>query len=191
MVIGNKDALVRFSFVRIFEPFLNKLSGAEEYSIQILIDKKHTGVVSQVVKSIEEAATKGAEKGLYSKVMLKSPDFRRALRDGDQFAAEVEDGSRECYKGHVFFNAKSSLEYPPSVVDNYGRAIIDKTQVYAGCYGLVDVNFYGFKHGKGGVAAGLTSIMKRAEGERLDGRQTTEQAYKDVVDKEDAASELE
>ena len=105
----------------------------------------------------------------------------------------VTIGPQDYLKGSMFFNASCSEDRPPAVVDRFGKPILRADEVYSGCYALVSVNFYPFKHGKGGIGAGLNHVMKRDEGERLDGRESADSAFKDLVDKEEdmASSEGE
>ncbi len=51
------------------------------------------------------------------------------LRDGD---VERDD---EAYKGHYFINANSKTA--PQIVDRSVKPILDRSEVYSGCYGRV------------------------------------------------------
>ena len=79
------------------------------------------------------------------------------MRDGD---TERDD---EAYKGHYFINANSTT--PPQIVDKYVKPILDRNEVYSGCYARVSLNFYAFNsNGNKGVACGLgrRSVTVRA-----------------------------
>ena len=85
------------------------------------------------------------------------------MRDGD---VERDD---EAYKGHWFINANSTTA--PQMVDRAVKPILDKSEVYSGCYGRVSLNFYAFNsNGNKGIAAGLGNIQKIRDGEPLGGR---------------------
>lgn len=187
MIVGNKENPVRFSFVNVWET--KSIQGsAPKYSVQVVIPKTSTTVVESVQKAINAAIADGIKAGKFSKAVTDNPAFRRCLRDGDQEAKEKEDGSRDYLKGHFFFSAVAAEDRQPAIVDQKLQPIMRRDDFYSGCYGIADVNFYPFDHGKGGVAACLNSIMKRADGERLDGRMSPDQAFAKFAD-EDGESE--
>lgn len=64
-----------------------------------------------------------------NKAAIKLP-----LRDGD---IERDD---EAYKGHYFINANSTTA--PQIVDRAVKPILDRSEVYSGCYARVSLNFY-------------------------------------------------
>ena len=66
-----------------------------------------------------------------NKAAIKLP-----LRDGD---IERDD---EAYKGHYFINANSTTA--PQIVDRAVKPILDRSEVYSGCYARVSLNFYAF-----------------------------------------------
>ena len=85
------------------------------------------------------------------------------LRDGD---AERDD---EAYKGAYFVNANSTTA--PRIVDRAVQPILDRAEVYSGCYARVSINFYAFNtSGNKGIACGLGNIQKVRDGEPLSGR---------------------
>lgn len=194
MIIGTKEHPVRLSFVKLDKPAPTKDGSTNKYSVQVVIDKSHTDVIEACEKAIAAAINDGVAKKMFAKAVSNNPAFRRALRDGDQKAAEIEDGSQNHLKGCMFFNATSPENRPPQVVDKFNRnyetsngdrsAI--KTEVYSGCYGIVSGNFYPFSYGNGGIGFGLNHVMKREEGPRLDGMVSADEAFKDLVESEGA-----
>ena len=188
MIVGNKENPVRFSFVQVWEP-KSMEDGDPKYSVQVVIPKDNKVLLAAVEANIEKAKQLGIAKGAYNEAATKNVAFRTPLRDGDQEAAEKDDGSRDYLKGCMFFNASSSADRQPAIVDRRGAPIMRRDDFYSGCYGIADINFYPFKFGKGGVAAGLNSIMKREDGERLDGRLSTDQAFGQFMDDDDTAEQ--
>ena len=188
MIIGNRENPVRFSFVQVWEPKAMDDS-APKYSVQVVIDKKDKKTIDAVKAAVEKAKQLGISKGVFNQASTNNPAFRMPLRDGDQEAAERDDGSRDYLKGCVFFNASANADRQPAIVDRFGAPIMRRDDFYSGCYGIADINFFPFKFGKGGVAAGLNSIMKRDDGERLDGRLSTDQAFASFIDDDDGAED--
>ena len=119
--------------------------------------------------AIEEGIAKfGGKKP--NKAAIKLP-----LRDGD---VERDD---EAYKGHYFINANSKTA--PQIVDKSVKPILDRSEVYSGCYGRVSLNFYAFNsNGNKGVACGLGNIQKIRDGEPLGGKTSAVDDFTTLVD---------
>ena len=56
-------------------------------------------------------------------------------------------------------------------MDKAVQPILDRAEVYSGCYARVSINFYAFNtNGNKGIACGLGNIQKVRDGEPLSGR---------------------
>lgn len=152
--------MVRLSYANVWEP-ASVNGGAERYSVSILIPKTDTKTADAINKAVDASIQAGIGKfggKAPSKGSLKLP-----LRDGDM---ERDD---DAYKGCWFLNAKSKTA--PQIVDAACNPIIDRDEVYSGCYARVSLNFYAFSsNGNKGVACGLGNIQKLRDGERLGNR---------------------
>ena len=117
------------------------------------------------MQAIERAIDAAIEEGI-AKFGGKKPNkaaIKLPLRDGD---TERED---EAYAGHWFINANSKTA--PQIVDKAVKPILDRDEVYSGCYARVSLNFYAFNsNGNKGIACGLGNIQKIRDGEPLGGR---------------------
>ena len=61
--------------------------------------------------------------------------------------------------------------YKRQIVDRSVQPILDRSEVYSGCYARVSVNFYAFNsNGNRGIACGLGNIQKVRDGEPLGGK---------------------
>lgn len=157
-VITGKNT--RLSYFHGWEP-TSINGGPERYSVSVLIPKDD----KETVKAINDAVDAAIEEGIAkfggkkpNKVAIKLP-----LRDGD---TERED---EAYAGHWFINANSKTA--PQIVDKSVKPILDRDEVYSGCYARVSLNFYAFNsNGNKGIACGLGNIQKIRDGESLGGR---------------------
>lgn len=150
----------RLSYFHGWEPV--SINGdPERYSVSVLIPKED----KETVKAINAAIDAAIEEGI-AKFGGKKPNkaaIKLPLRDGD---AERED---EAYKGHYLINANSMTA--PQIVDKAVKPILDRDEVYSGCYARVSLNFYAFNsNGNKGVACGLGNIQKIRDGESLGGR---------------------
>ena len=93
----------------------------------------------------------------------KRKGFYSGVRSCD---VERED---EAYQGAYFVNANSTTA--PQIVDRSVQPILDRNEVYSGCYARVSINFYAFNsNGNRGVACGLGNIQKVRDGEPLGGK---------------------
>ena len=150
----------RLSYFHGWEP-VSINGGAEKYSVSVLIPKNDKATIGAINAAIDAAIEEGIAKfggKKPNKAAIKLP-----LRDGD---VERED---EAYKGHYFVNANSNTA--PQIVDRMVKPILDRSEVYSGCYARVSLNFYAFNsNGNKGVACGLGNIQKVRDGEPLDGR---------------------
>lgn len=87
----------------------------------------------------------------------------------------------EAYKGHYFISANSITA--PQIVDKRVKPIMDRSEVYGGCYGRVSLNFYAFNsNGNKGVACGLGNIQKIKDGEPLGGKTSAADDFTTLVD---------
>lgn len=163
----------RFSYFNGWEP--KSINGSDpKYSISIIISKGDKKTVAAVQKAIEEAKKEGMAKfGGKVPTNLKIP-----LRDGD-----IDRPDDPNYKDSYFINANS--KDAPQIVDAKVQPIIDRSEVYSGCYGKVSVNFYAFNiNGNRGIAAGLGNIQKLKDGEALGGKNRAEDDF-EIEDDDD------
>ena len=152
--------IVRLSYANVWEPA--SINGSKpKYSVSLIIPKGDTKTIADINAAIDAAIQEGAAKfggKIPTKAALKLP-----LRDGD---IERDD---EAYKGSYFVNANSTTA--PEVVDRSLQRILDRNEVYSGCYARVSINFYAFNsNGNRGIACGLGNIQKVRDGEPLGGK---------------------
>lgn len=150
----------RLSYAHVWEP-ASINGGDEKYSVSLIIPKSDKETISNIEKAVEDAITEGIPKfggKRPNKGALKLP-----LRDGD---VERDD---EAYKGCYFLNANSRTA--PQIVDRKVQPILDRDEVYSGCYCRVSISFYPYvAQGSKGIAVGLGNIQKIRDGEPLGGR---------------------
>lgn len=150
---------VRLSYVHIFEP-VSINGGKEKYSVSLLIPKDDTATVRAIEAAVEAAIQEGV--GKFGGKIPPRGSLKLPLRDGD---TERDDPA---YAGHYFVNANSPSQ--PQVVDQMVHPILDRSEVYSGCYGRASITFYVFNtNGNRGIACGLGNIQKTRDGEPLGG----------------------
>ncbi len=163
---------VRLSYANIWEA--KSINGGDEkFSVSLIIPKTDTKTVDAINAAIDAAMKDGITKfggKIPNKAALKIP-----LRDGD---TERDD---EAYKDSYFINANSKTA--PQIVDRDVKPIIDRNEVYSGCYARVSLTFYAFNsNGNRGIACGLGNIQKMRDGESLGGGYSAEQDFATALD---------
>ena len=152
--------VVRLSYANVWEP-ASINGGTPKYSVSLIIPKEDEKTLAAINAAIDAAIKDGVSKfggKIPNRAALKLP-----LRDGD---TERDD---EAYKGSYFVNANSTTA--PQIVDRAVQPILDRGEVYSGCYARVSINFYAFNtNGNRGVACGLSNIQKVKDGDPLSGK---------------------
>lgn len=150
---------VRLSYANVWEP-KSIQGGAPKYSVSLIIPKSDTETLGAINRAIDAAIEAGT-----GKFGGKTPDkaaLKLPLRDGD---IEKDD---EAYAGAMFLNANSQT--PPQIVDEQVSPVLDRADVYSGCYARVSLSFYAFNtNGNKGIACGLGNIQKLRDGDVLGG----------------------
>ena len=152
--------IVRLSYEHVWEP-ASVNGSTPKYSVSLIIPKDDVKTIAAINAAIENAIKEGTAK-FGGKVPPKGA-LKLPLRDGD---TERDD---EAYRNAYFVNANSTT--PPQIVDRAVQPILDRSEVYSGCYARVSINFYAFNsNGNKGVACGLGNIQKVRDGEPLGGK---------------------
>lgn len=149
----------RFSYLNCFEP--QSINGSDpKYSVSAIIDKNDKETIKKIQAAIEAAKKESVAKwGGKVPANLKTP-----IRDGD-----IDRPEDEAYANSYFLNANS--KQAPQVVDKNVQPILDKSEIYSGCYGRISVVFYGYNSsGNRGIAAGLGNIQLLKAGTPLGSR---------------------
>jgi len=161
----------RWSYANVWEPKAME-GGKPKFSVSLIIPKSDTVTVGKVKAAIEEAYRDGQSKlkGNAKSVPALST-LRTPLRDGD-----IDRPDDPAYANAYFVNANSSTA--PGVVDANRNEILDKSEVYSGCYGRASISFYAFNaNGNKGIACGLNNLQKIKDGEPLGGRASAESDF--------------
>ena len=161
----------RWSYANVWEPKAME-GGKPKFSVSLIIPKSDTVTVGKIKAAIEEAYREGQSKlkGNGKSVPALST-IRNPLRDGD-----LERPDDPAYANAYFVNANSTSA--PGVVDANRNEILDKSEVYSGCYGRASISFYAFNaNGNKGIACGLNNLQKIKDGEPLGGKASAESDF--------------
>ena len=160
---------VRFSYAHLFEPRASAEGAEPRYSLCVLIDKSDKETLAKVKTAFAAAEALGVQTVWQGK---KPAGYKYpVVRDGD-----VERPDSEGYAGCWFINANAKSQ--PAVVDANVQPILDRNEVYSGCYGRVSLNFYPYNQaGNKGIGCGLGNVQKLADGVSLGGRTKPEDDF--------------
>ena len=176
VILGPKT---RWSYVNVWEP--KSINGSQpKYSVSFIIPKTDTKTIDKVKAAIQTAYEEGQSKLKGNgKAVPPLDKLKTPLRDGDE-----ERPDDEAYAGCYFINANSNEQ--PGLVDANREYIVDRNEIYSGCYGRASVNFYAFNsNGNKGIACGLNNLQKIADGPSLGGRSRAEDDFADDDDNDD------
>ena len=169
----------RWSYANVWEAKAIN-GGAPKFSLSLIIPKSDTATVEAIENATEaaydigSAKLKGNGRSVPPLSAIKTP-----LRDGD-----IEKPDDEAYANSYFLNANSTTA--PGIVDADRQPILDRSEVYSGCYGRVSITFYAFNsNGNRGIACGLNNLQKIRDGEPLDGHTRAEDDFADFDDDDD------
>lgn len=160
---------IRMCYVSIFNPRAMGERGELKYSICLMIPKKDSETIRNIMKAVDNAIKKGSK--LWGD---EAPEeLRMPLRDGDEIADE-----RPEFAGNYYLNATSRTK--PGIVDNNLNIITDSSLVYSGCYGRASIRFYPYSiSGILGIAVALNNVQKLSDGEYLGEHSSAEEDFRD------------
>lgn len=173
---------VRLSFPHLFEAHANQPGQQAKFSATILIPKTDVATKAKIDAAIQAAIQQGLSKSWGG---VKPPIVPTPLHDGD--GVRPSDGSafgEEC-KGHWVMTASS--KQPPQVVDQALNPIMSQTEIYAGVYARVSLNFFAYNsNGRKGIGCGLNNVQKLRDGEPLTSRSTAQDDFTPVTGQQQA-----
>lgn len=171
---------VRLAFVNLLEAKEGPNGEKAKYSTKCIFEKNAD---TSSLKRIMAAAAKkkwgdDIPKGL-----------RNPIRDGDEVTWSG-------FADHDFITASLNPDFGrPGVVDKNLNPIINREDLYPGCWAYVKISAYAYDStGNKGVSFNVHHVMKSGDDERLDGGESAEMAFKDfkpVVSEADNAGSNE
>jgi len=149
----------RASYVNVFQPRRNELSGKDEYSMVLLVPKSDTGTVAKLKGAIESAkADKWGAK--------IPPGVRNPVNDGDGERPNGGPYGEECF-GHWVLNVKSNRR--PGIVDASLQDVINPDDFGSGDYCRASLNAFAYDNASKGVSFALNNIQVLERGDSLGG----------------------
>lgn len=147
-----------------------------KYQLTLCIDPE--GQKTKQFKAMKQAVKKmiAAKWGDNPPKKLKNPFL--TIEDLEKVPNGMEEGD-------VIVRLASTAK--PEVVDQNVEEILDRSKIYSGCYGIVNMQCYAWSHPQGGkgVSFGLGPVQKVKDGEPLGGRAKPARDAFDALDEED------
>lgn len=157
----------RASYVNVFQPRLNELSGREEFGLTLLVPKSDTETIAKLRAAAN--AAREAKWGSKPPAGLHSP-----IHDGDGMKPNGGEYGEEC-RGHWVVNVKSRDR--PHVVDENVQPIVDPSEFQSGDYCRVSLRAFGYDNRRKGVSFGLNNVQRMGRGDSLNGRRRAEDEF--------------
>jgi len=161
----------RISYVHVYEPYSNN-GGEPKYSVTFLMPKIDVQSKARLTAAEEAAKQKGITEKWNG---VLPPVIASAIYDGDGVRPNGEPFGAEC-KGCWVFTASSKNPVP--LVDANMNPIVQKGEIYSGCYGRICVSLFAYNsNGKRGIGIGLEAVQKLRDGDPLGGGVSVSDAF--------------
>lgn len=162
---------VRLSYAHLYEPYSNN-GGEPKYSVTVLMPKSDIQAKARLDAALQYTKQKGISEKWNG---VLPPVLAVPVYDGDGVRPNGEPFGAEC-KGHWVFTA--SNKNPVQLVDAGMNPIMQKGELYSGCYARVCVSLFAYNSaGKRGIGIGLEAVQKLRDGDPLGGGVSVADAF--------------
>ena len=162
---------VRLSYAHLYEPYSNN-GGEPKYSVTVLMPKSDTAAKARLDAALQYTKQKGISEKWNG---VLPPVLAVPVYDGDGVRPNGEAFGAEC-RGHWVFTA--SNKNPVQLVDAGMNPIMQKGELYSGCYARVCISMFAYNsNGKRGIGFGLEAVQKLRDGDPLGGGVSVADAF--------------
>lgn len=169
----------RLSYPTLFEPKAQQAGGEAKFSCTIIFDA--AAQATPEFAALKKAAGAAAQEKWGAK--LQDPNFARSIKTPfhDSATHPTASGKPGYENGTKFI--RTSAKEKPFVVDKAIKPIIDRSEIYAGCYVVANVNAFAYEtNGNRGVSFGINGVQKVGEGDPLGSRGRPEDMFEPIAD---------
>jgi hypothetical protein len=162
---------VRLSYAHLYEPYSNN-GGEPKYSVTVLMPKSDIQAKARLDAALQYTKQKGISEKWNG---VQPPVLAVPVYDGDGVRPNGEPFGAEC-RGHWVFTA--SNKNPVQLVDAGMNPIMQKGELYSGCYARVCISMFAYNsNGKRGIGFGLEAVQKLRDGDPLGGGVSVADAF--------------
>lgn len=178
----------RVSYPHVFSAQAPKPTDKLKFSIVMLFPKK-LGIVGLAPDKVTPRklaeVLRTAKEAKFGPKENWPEDLLSPVVDGDK----PKYADKEGYAGHWVIKASSNEDQRPSVVDKFGKPLMDARELYPGCYARAAIYAYVYPvyMGKQGITLILDGVQKIRDGQPFGGKLPADQVFDPIVD--DTASD--
>ncbi len=162
---------VRLSYAHLYEPYSNN-GGEPKYSVTVLMPKSDIQAKARLDAALQYTKQKGISEKWNG---VLPPVLAVPVYDGDGVRPNGEAFGAECRGCWVF---TASNKNPVQLVDAGMNPIMQKGELYSGCYARVCISMFAYNsNGKRGIGFGLEAVQKLRDGDPLGGGVSVADAF--------------
>ena len=161
---------VTLSFPHLFHPYTAGEFPSNKYECQLLIDRKRDHELYALLSDeIRACLERGAEESWKGK---KPAEMMYPIAP-DKYAKNNPDA----------MVLKCKTQFPPKLIDVYGRDIKDEDALYGGAIVRCEIRFFPWLKGiRGGVSCSVNMVQKLADGDKIGGKDYSTYAVPGLAD---------
>ena len=126
---------------------------------------------------------KGEEKKYSASLIIRKTDTKTLNAIKKAIAEAKEEGKTKLANKKGVIPANIKLPLRDGDVDRHVQPIMDRAEVYSGCYANVSVTFYAYnQEGNIGIGCGLGNIQKVGDGDPLSSARSAEDDFDELED---------